>query len=247
MSQLSLAHEAEVSPKHVSFLETGRSTPSREMVLRLCDVLEVPYRQRNVLLDAAGFSVSYRESSLDDPELQPVLKAVGTLLERHDPYPAIMVDSHWFVLRQNNASMNLVARFAEEPTRPEFNNVLRLLFHDKGLRPWVVNWSQIGTAMIQRLHREAATQGDDSIFRELLDELLNDEHLPRDWRFANLDNDLSVVLPFHLKRGDLEVRLYTALTTLGTALDVTLNELKIETFLPVDEESDRVLKEWTPT
>jgi hypothetical protein len=211
------------------------------MVLRLCEVLEVPLRHRNGMLLAAGFSPGYSESRIDDPALEPILKAVGVILEKHNPYPAIMVDRHWEMQLQNVASMVLAGLFADQPTRPEFNNVVRLLFHQRGLRPWVVNWHEVGATMIQRLHREAASDGHDPASQQLLDEVLSHDSIPGDWRFANLDNDLAVVMPIHLKKGDIEMRLHTALTTLGTALDVTLNELRIETFLPADEATDRTL------
>lgn len=241
MSQLHLGLEADVSSRHISFLETGRSAPSREMVLRLCEVLDVPLRQRNVLLQAAGFADLYRTSPLDDPELAPILHSVSVFLDRQDPYPAVLMDRHWNVLQQNRASTLLLGSLIDEP-RAEFSNVLRLFFHPRGLRPWVVNWEEAGAILIQRLHREAAALGDDPEFRQLLDDIFESGDLPREWRLAALESDLPVVMPIHIEHPALELRLHTALTTLGTALDVTLNELKMETFLPVDQETEAALE-----
>ena len=242
MSQLDLAVEAEVSSKHVSFLETGRSSPSRDMVLRLAEVLDVPLRERNSLLQAAGFASVYSEISLDSPELSTVRRSIEFLIERHEPYPAIVCDRHWYIELQNRAAGSLLSWFVEPGTfDPPFNS-FRLLFHPGGLRPWVVNFRDVGAAMIQRLHREASLQPNDEVTGQLLAETLDDRTLPADWRFHNLDAELPVVLPLHLKKGDIELRLFTALTTLGTALDVTLNELRIETFLPADEATEQLLR-----
>lgn len=243
LSQLDLAVEAEVSSKHVSFLETGRSTPSRQMVLRLADVLDVPLRHRNTLLQAAGFSPRYRERDLEDEALEPIRASIEKLLERHDPFPTVLTDRHWFIKLSNRGAARLLARLvAPHQLEPPLNSV-RLLLDPHGLRPWVVNWEEVAGAMIQRLHREIAVNGGDPAAVALLEEVLASPGIPSDSRFADLGSDLAVIVPLHIRKEDLELRFFSAITTLGTALDVTLHEMVIETFLPADDETDRAMHE----
>ena len=171
MSQLDVAVAAGVSSRHLSFLETGRlSQPSREMVIVLADVLDVPLRERNALLDAAGFAHRYRETGLDAPEMAPVRRSLEFLLARHEPYPAIVCNRRWDVMLNNAAALRMIALFVAPDARalaPPVN-VMRLLFAADGLRAHVVNWRELASVMVQRLHREALAHGDDDA-RALLD------------------------------------------------------------------------------
>src|SRR5262249_12997433 len=160
---------AGVSSKHVAFLETGRASPSREMVLLLARALEVPLRDRNLLLRAAGFADAYRESGLDAPSIEPARRALRFILKRHEPYPAMVIDASWNVLIANHAASRLVARFVDRPVGAGVN-LLRMLFDPSALRPFVVNWPQIASVVLERLHREAMDGGASSATRALLDD-----------------------------------------------------------------------------
>ncbi len=247
LSQLAIASEAEVSTRHVSFLENGRACPSREMVLLLADVLEVPLRERNAMLSAAGFAQVYRESNLSDPELSSVWHSVSFLLDRHEPYPAIAVDRHWNILRMNGSATRVFAVFLDlavlDPALASPLNAMRILFSDSGLRPYIVNWQEFGGHLIQRLHREAMSAANDKVAQALLAEALAAAGSPSDWRMPDLDAMPAPVAKFQLRKGELELALFSAITTLGTTMDITVQELRIETFFPADEASEAVLKQ----
>ena len=240
LSQLDVAATAGVSARHLSFLETGRSQPSRAMVIGLADVLDVPLRERNALLDAAGFAHRYRETGLDAPEMAPVRRSLEFLLARAEPYPAIVCDRRWDVRMNNAAAMRMVALFVDARALSPPINVMKLLFIPDGLRPHVVNWRELASVMVQRLHREAFAHGDDDA-RGLLDLALGSD-APADWRSLDLAAAPAPVVPLHLKKGAHELRLFSALTTLGTAIDVTAQECRLETFFPADAATDAALR-----
>lgn len=241
MSQLAVATEAEVSTRHVSFIETGKSTPSRDMVLLLAEVLEVPLRDRNALLQAAGYAPQYRETSLGAPELQPIRRSIEFMLEHHNPYPAVLVDRHWNMQMQNHAAAALLPHFVADPSAfvPPIN-VMRMVFHPAGLRPFIVNWNELASSLVQRLHAEAVLTTDEGL-HALLDELLSAEGVPDNWRVPDYSADHPVIIPTHVRRDDLELRLFSAITTLGTPLDITLQELRIETFFAADEQTHETI------
>ncbi len=245
MSQLDLALEADVSAKHVSFLETGRSHPSREMVLRLAEVLDVPVRQRNTLLRAGGYASFYRESHWDDPQLAEIRRSIELMVASHDPFPAVVCDHSYNVHLQNKSSMALVQHTLPAELLEQVGdgplNFAALLFHPLGFRKVIVNWREVGSAMIQRMHREVALRGD-AESQALLDKILQEPDIPAEWRYPDLESELQVVVPLHLRTDDLDLRFFTAITTLGTALDVTLRELIIETFLPADKATEEQLR-----
>lgn len=243
VSQLQLAVDADVSSRHVSFMETGRSKPSRQMVVRIAEVLEVPLRERNTLLQAAGFAPLYRQSDLGGEELASVRQSLEFLLERHNPYPAIVVDRHWGLLLQNRASAQLLPRFVKSPAAFAAPiNVMKLLFRADGMRPFVVNWEELSSAMIQRIHREAALDPFDQAAQDLLAEAL-ESGVPTSAQFPDPTAGTPVTAEMRLKRDDLELGLFSAITTLGTPFDITLQELRMETFFPVDAASEQTLRE----
>lgn len=241
LSQLDMAETAGVSARHLSYLETGRSNPSRDMVLLLCDVLDVPLRQRNALLDAAGFASRYRETDLMAPEMAPVRRSLEFLLARHEPYPAIVCDGRWEVRLANQAARRVFSAFVSGLSAPL--NVVRLFFSDgdRGMRRYITNFDECGAILVQRLHREALASGGGSEARALLDDVLA-SGLPGDWKVPDLGATAAPILPIHLKKDDLELRLFSALTTLGTPIDVTAQECRLETFFPADAETDERLR-----
>jgi transcriptional regulator with XRE-family HTH domain len=249
MSQLELALAAGVSSRHVSFVETGRSRPSREMLLVLSTVLDVPLRERNALLQAAGFAAVYRETALDDPEMAGMRQALELILRQHEPFGAVAMDRHWDILMANAAylrflSLLLPGTAAPAPLavapRPRLN-ALRMLFDPRALRPFVVNWPRLARDLLMRVHREASS-GADERASALLSGLLAFPEIPADWREPDLDTAPSLVLPVELRAGEMSVRFFTTLTTLGAPQDVTLQELRIESFHAADAATEQLVR-----
>jgi transcriptional regulator with XRE-family HTH domain len=237
MSQLDLAVEAGVSSRHLSFVETGRATPSREMVVLLARALDVPFRDRNDLLTAAGYAAIYRATSLDAPALAQARRALDFILRQQEPYPALVLDRHWNVLKVNEGSARVQALFLDAAAVATLGppNAMRLMFHPKAFRPWIVNWEPTAASLIQWLHRDVATGFADAETRALLEELLSYPDTPRQWRALDLDASPAPFLPIEFRKGDLVLRYFTTLTTLGTPHDITLQELRVESFFPADE------------
>jgi len=242
LSQEGLAQEAEVSTRHLSFVETGRSVPSREMVLRLADRLQVPLRERNALLVAAGYAPMYRERPLSDPALAPARQAVDLILKAHEPHPALAVDRHWNLLAANRMVAPLLAGAA--PTLLEGPvNVLRLSLHPQGLAPRILNLVQWREHLFERLQQQIRATGDAQL-AALLDEL-RAYPVPGAGQDRRLDGELlGVAMPFLFQpsHGPL-LRLISTTTVFGSPVDVTLQELALETFFPGDEASAAALRE----
>jgi transcriptional regulator with XRE-family HTH domain len=237
LSQLALAHEAGVSPRHVSFLETGRSNPSREMVLVLADALAVPLRERNALLLAAGFAPMFRESDLHDPALAPVRAALDAILRQQEPYPAVVMNREWDVVRTNEAAERFFRALLAGRTVPGDPNVLRLMFHPEGLRRAVANWDAVAQSLLQRLHREAVGGVLSERARTLLAEVLAYPGVPPRWSVPDLAAPITPVVPVGFRHGTEAFNFFSAVTVLGTPQDITLQELRIECFFPSDDET----------
>jgi transcriptional regulator with XRE-family HTH domain len=235
MSQLDLAVAADVSSRHVSFIETGRSTPSRGMVLRLAEVLDVPAREQNHLLIAAGLAPVYAERSLDDPDMAAVRDAVTQVLAAYDPFPCLAVDRNWRVLQFNAGAMVLLEGVA--PHLLEQPNALRISLHPDGLAPRIRNLAQWRHHVVGRLRREVALSGSDQL-SSLLVEI---ESYPGG---SEPTLDLGgVAVPLELYVGDDRLLTFlSTVTTFGTALDLTAAELSIEAFLPADQGTAAALR-----
>jgi transcriptional regulator with XRE-family HTH domain len=243
MSQLALSLEAEISSRHLSFMETGRSRPSREMVLLLAEVLDVPPRARNDLLAAAGYAPIYRESSLDAPEMSQFRRALDFILRQQEPYPAIVLDRLWNILLANEGTGRFMGLFLDTEAAGALGppNALRLICHPHGLRPFIVNWESTAAALIQWLHRDLLRSADAGI-QLLLDELLGYPDIPRNWRTLDLDATAAPFRTIEMQKDDTHLEFFTTLTTLGTPYDITLHELRIESFFPADEATDTALR-----
>jgi transcriptional regulator with XRE-family HTH domain len=242
MSQLALATEAAISSRHLSFVETGRGHPSREMVLLLAGVLDVPPRARNDLLAAAGYAPVYRESGLDAPEMAQFRRALDFMLRQQEPYPAIVLDRHWNIVLANDGAGRLMGLLLDPGAADAVGpNALRLICHPDALRPRIVNWEATAAALIQWVHRDLLRSGDPET-RHLLDELLAYPDVPRNWRTLDLDAPTAPFLAIDMRRGDTHLRFFTTLTTLGTPYDITLHELRIESFFPADDATDVALR-----
>lgn len=244
MSQEDLADAAEVSARHLSFLENGRSQPSRSMVLVLASALDLPLRERNLLLGAAGFAAVYRESSLGAEEMTPVRRTLELILGHHEPFPAIAVSPLWDLVQMNPAAGRVFSRFVEDPTEPRVaTNVVHAIFHPRGLRPFVVNWDEVARHLIDRLHRDALLEREAGGHRDLLASLAAYPDVPGRFAATDVARPPEVSIPVHLKRDDVELRLFTTLTTLGTPIDVTAQELRIESYFPADDATERRLRQ----
>lgn len=230
LSQLDLALEAEISTRHLSFLETGRTRPSREMVLRLAEQLEVPLRERNTLLLAAGFAPMFQDRALDDPALGAARAAVTTMLDAHEPYPALAVDRHWHMVVANRSVAPLISGAATALLRPPVN-VLRLTLHPDGLAPRIANLPEWRAHLLARLRRQV-TQTADPALNALFQEL-QDYPMPDGSTAASADA-ASVIVPLRLRTEEGVLSLLSTTTVFGTPMDVMVSELAIETFLPAD-------------
>jgi transcriptional regulator with XRE-family HTH domain len=235
LSQLALAHEAQVSPRHVCFLETGRAKPSRDMVLHLADTLDVPLRERNGLLLAAGFAPIYRESTFDDRDLVPVRTAIDAILKQQEPFPAVVMNRHWDIVATNGAATRFFSMLLDGRTPPGAGNVLRLMFHPEGLRPSVENWEAVAQTLLRRVHREALGRTLDDPSQALLSEVLNYPGVPKRFRTPDLGTPLVPVVPVSFEHRGQTFNFFSAVTVLGTPQDITLQELRVECFFPMDD------------
>jgi transcriptional regulator with XRE-family HTH domain len=232
-SQLDLALEAGISSRHLSFLETGRAQPSRDMVVRLSQVLDVPLQERNSLLLAAGYAPAYAETPLTAPELEPIQRALQYILHQQEPYPACVVDGVWNVVQKNDAAQRIFALLMDQPLPPDLaRNAMHALFHPQGIRRYVTNWEECSGAMIERVHREAGTGNEAS--QRLLKDLLAYPGIPSPWHTPDLSRPLPPLFTVRLRKGDQSFAFFTTLATLGTPQDVTLQQLRIESFFPAD-------------
>jgi transcriptional regulator with XRE-family HTH domain len=238
-SQLDLAGHAEVSTRHLSFMETGRALPSREMLLRLADRLEVPLRERNRLLTAAGYAPLYREHALADPEMQAPAQAVQRVLKAHEPYPALAVDRHWNMVAANRMVPLLLAELPPALLQPPVN-VLRLSLHPEGLAPRTVNLGAWRAHLLHRLQQQVRASGD-PVLAALADELRALPPLLGEQPAAP-PADAGVYVPLRLRTGFGELNLISILTVFGTPTDITLSELALETFFPADEQTAAALR-----
>jgi len=243
-SQLSLATESGVSTRHLSYIETGRSAPSREMVLRLSEALEIPLRERNALLAAAGFASAYGETDLESPVMGPVSRAVEFILQQHAPFPAIAMDRCWNILRMNSATATVLGCFASDgaPFRETPLNLLRITLHPQGLQPHLVNFEEVAYEMLAGLHRAASRAGDAPELVELYEELAALPGVAGRVPVPDPSRPAVVILPLHLKKDDVELRLFSAITIMASAQDVTVDELRIESLMPADTETERWIR-----
>jgi transcriptional regulator with XRE-family HTH domain len=238
LSQEKLAEQAEVSPRHLSFLENGRSAPSREMVLVLAGTLDLPLRDQNALLGSAGFSAAFTESALESRELSMVRRALDRLLAKQEPYPAIVVDPAWNVSRMNQGAQRLFswALAGRQPPPEVLANAMRATLHPEGLRHVIVGWLELAGALIARTRRDLDHRPDPRV-EALLREVLEYPDVPRG--ISPNAVPPGPFLPVHVRRDDVELRFFTTLTTLGTPLDVTAQEVHIESYFPADDATEK--------
>ncbi|WP_341897032.1 helix-turn-helix transcriptional regulator [Ferrovibrio terrae] len=240
LSQLELAETGSVSQRHVSFLESGRARPSRQMVLHLAELLDMPLRERNRLLHAAGFAAAYRESGLAAPHLAEARHALDLLLKQHEPFPAVVVDAGWTVQLANQAAQRMIGFLlgpSHDPARPV--NFMTLPLHPNGARPYIRNWRDVAGALLHRLQREAM---DSPAAAAVLAEVRGYPDVDALWRTVDWDTEPRPLLTFAIEKDGLVLDLVTMIATFGTPQDVTLQDLRIETFLPANAASEALLR-----
>jgi transcriptional regulator with XRE-family HTH domain len=240
LSQLDLASEAEVSQRHLSFIESGRSAPSRDMVLHLADRLDVPLRERNAMLLAAGFAPIFRDRPLDDPSLAPALATLKRLLKAHEPYPALTLDRHWNRVAANSGIGPMLAAVDPELLKPPVN-VIRISLHPRGLAPLILNLRQWREHLLDRLKRQCRIAADPAL-EKLLAEVSS---YPQDFGGPKERTPPSddIAAPFRLRTQRGILNLFSTVTVFGTALDIGLSEITLEAFYPLDEATAAALRE----
>jgi transcriptional regulator with XRE-family HTH domain len=243
LSQLELALASGVSQRHLSFLEKGRSRPSRTMILQLSEALQVPLRERNALLLSAGFAPMFRARSLDDPQMAQVLAAVHMMLANHAPFPAIAIDRCWNI-RMANAPFEQLATMLGRDLWTRIGgterNLMALFFHPYGLKPLIANWAAIAPFLWHRARREAELVGGEDM-RAMLDQLSAFQSADTLW--AGEETTLLPVLPVDLVKDGVRISLFTVISTFGTAQDATADELRIESFFPADTGTEQLFRQ----
>lgn len=246
-SQLELSLASGVSQRQVSFIESGRARPNRDTVLQLLEALEVPLRDRNAMLTAAGFAHFYRHSELNDPSMSAIRDALDLLLTQHEPNPALLIDRQTNLLGGNGAAYRVFGQYGDVNAMVRDScgdaqpNLLRLTFHPAGLRPHIVNWAQAAPIMLNRARREAVASGDEPFIR-LLEEITAYPGIPEAWRKPEMHAPRQPAFPLEFANGESRLRLFSMISSFGWPQDVITDEIRVESFFPADPESARQLK-----
>ena len=242
-SQFELSLDAGVSQRHISFIESGRSVPSRQMLMDVAQALDVPLRERNTLLLAAGYAPLYQESAWDALEMQSVSNALGRILRQHEPFPAVVMDRYWNVLMTNESTPRLFNCFIDMAARKGPRNMLHLMFDPAGMRPFIANWEEVAKSLIQRVYRESAGRVIDEKTQELLTALLAYPNVQTDWKSPRALSTVSAtrtlpVIPISFVKDDQVLSYFSMVTTVGTPQTVAAQELRIECMFPADDETE---------
>jgi transcriptional regulator with XRE-family HTH domain len=240
-SQMDLALDAGVSPRHLSFVETGRSKPSPELLLALAERLDVPLRERNAFLLAAGYAPRYSERPLDDAAMERVRAALQRLLDGHDPYPGVVIDRTWNVVLSNDAARRFVALLPPELAGPPVN-IFRACLHPEGLARQTLNFAEWSTYLVGQLHRLTVLTADPDV-EALADEVSRYPNVAERSSWPGVPPaEPALLIPWRLELGGGALSLFTTLTTFGTPQDITLDELAVELFYPADDATDAALR-----
>ena len=238
LSQLALATEAGISTRHLSFLETGRAQPSREMVQLLAGMLDVPLGDRNALLVSAGYAPVYGDRALGAPELEPVRRALQFILGQQEPFPALVLDGQWNIVMRNDASRRVFRQFRGAV---DSDNVMRTVFDPRGLRPFIVNWEEVAECLMHSIHREVAAHGSEAVMR-LRDELLAFPDVPSRWKAPGALSPMPPLVATTLRNGDVDMSFFSMITMFATPRDIALQQLKIECFFPADASTEQIAR-----
>lgn len=239
-SQISLSLDTGVSQRHVSFIESGRSTPSREVLLILAEALDIPLRDRNALLLTAGYAPMYSESAWDAGEMPGLTRAIGRMLRHQDPFPAVVMDRYWNVMMANESAPRFFDSFINMPARKGPRNLLHLMFDPQGMRPFIKDWERLAHSLIQRVHRESTGRVVDSRTRELLADLLKYPGVREKWRSPGDGNTMgnTPVISYSFLWSGHVLNYFSMVTTVGSPNAVAAQELRIECMFPSDPETE---------
>ena len=240
-SQLDLALASNVSQRHISFLESGRANPSQEMILQLATVLDIPLREQNVMLTTAGFAPIYSESDLSSPEFEPIRKALDFILLSQTHSPVLIMDRYWNLIQTNPISEQLINWLIDSEKLQKYFyidkkiNLMRMMLHPRGLKPFVSNWEEIVSHLIKRVYREAIADNNNQQPQQLYQELMTYPDVPQLWKLSHAQTWQIPLLTVKFFKDGLNLNFFSAIATLGTPQDIMLQELRIETLFPVDE------------
>jgi transcriptional regulator with XRE-family HTH domain len=230
-SQLDLSLDTGFSQRHLSFVESGRSAPSRDFLSTVSDALNIPLRERNVLLLASGYAPVYSEQKIDSEQMAMVTRAIDRMLEQHEPHPAVVLDRYWYVMRTNQAAPRFFSSFIDLEAWPKPRNLLDLMLDPAGMRPFVEDWEKVAAGLLERVRREAVGQVVDAKLAELLERL---RRYPGVADLKPLPAPQSPVLPLTFRRGKERFSYFSLITTVGTPQCITAQELRVECMFPVE-------------
>ena len=231
-SQLDLSLDTGISQRHLSFVESGRSVPSRDFLSTVSDALNIPLRERNALLLASGYAPLYSEQGMDGEQMAIVTRAIDRMLQQHEPHPALVLDRYWNVIRTNEAAPRFFGSFIDLEARPKPRNLLDLMFDPRGMRPFIEEWEKVAGGLLQRVRREAVGQVMDAEIAKLLERL---REYPGVEALKPLLAAQSPVLPITFRRGDERLAYFSLITTVGTPQCITAQELRVECMFPYSE------------
>lgn len=240
VSQLDLSLDAGISQRQISFIESGRSVPGRDTLLTLAQTLDVPLRERNALLLAAGYAPMYSEAPWDAHEMHGVIRALERVVRQHDPFPAIVMDRHWNVLMTNDAAPRFFGCFIDMAAREGPHNLLRLMFDPHGMRPFLADWDSVSRSLLQRVYRESVGRVIDDETQRLLDDLLAFPDAPRDWKTPPVPAAAPAlpVIPIGFVHEGVVLRYFSLITTVGTPQSAAAQELRMECMFPADDATE---------
>jgi transcriptional regulator with XRE-family HTH domain len=236
-SQLDLSLDSGLSQRHLSFIESGRSVPSRQALFDIAQALDIPLRDRNILLLSAGYAPIYSEGVWNAPEMQSITKALERVLRQHEPFPAVVMDRYWSVTRTNDAAPRFFNCFIDMAKRKPPRNLLHLMFDPEGMRPFIANWEDVAAGLFQRVYRESVGRVLDEKTKELLASLQAYPDVKTEWRKPQSLNTLPFI-PISFARKGKMLNFFSMITTVGAPLSITALELRMECMFPADEESE---------
>ena len=237
-SQLDLSLDSGVSQRHISFIESGRSVPGRQTLVALSQALDIPLRDRNTVLLAAGYAPLYSEAAWDAQEMHSVTRALDRMLRQHEPYPALVMDRHWNVLMTNASAPRFFNSFIDLAARPKPRNMLHLMFDPQGMRPFIANWEQTATGLFERVYRESVGRVIDERTTQLLAELQAYPGVRTQWKTAPASSTMPMI-PMSFLKDDVVLSYFSMVTTVGTPQTVAAQELRMESLFPADEATER--------
>jgi transcriptional regulator with XRE-family HTH domain len=238
-SQLDLSLDSGISQRHISFIESGRSTPGRQVLMDLAQVLDIPLRDRNILLLAAGYAPLYSEGAWDALEMQSITKALQRILRQHEPFPAIVMDRYWNVLMTNDSAPRFFNCFIDMAARKGPRNMLHLIFDPDGMRPFIANWKEVAKSLFDRVYRESTGRVIDNKTKELLAALLAYPDVKTAWEAPGPKDAALPVVPIGFVKDGQVLNYFSMVTTAGTPQTISTQELRIECMFPMDEETER--------